>query len=191
MQTRQTVSIEAGQALAQEMGLAFMEVSARHNINVQQAFLALIRDIKRRLIDCNTEELSRALLDSAREGNTSQVQYLLASHANVDTVGPERNTPLLNAARRGHYHVAEVLISRQANINCTDIGNNSPLHVAALNGHIAVVKLLVDCGADRSMRNVRSRVDAACCCCCSRQLRLTRCCRVLASRDSLVAPPLK
>lgn len=45
------MSTERGQALADELGIPFLEVSAKSNINVDQAFYSLAADIKKRLID--------------------------------------------------------------------------------------------------------------------------------------------
>lgn len=48
---KRAVSTERGQALADELGIPFLEVSAKSNINVDQAFYSLASDIKKRLID--------------------------------------------------------------------------------------------------------------------------------------------
>lgn len=48
---RRVVDRERGAELAREYGLKFMETSAKNNINVDEAFLTLARDIKKRLID--------------------------------------------------------------------------------------------------------------------------------------------
>ena len=48
---KRAVSTEQGQALADELGIPFMEVSAKSNINVEKAFFSLASDIKRRIID--------------------------------------------------------------------------------------------------------------------------------------------
>lgn len=45
------MSTEEGQALADELGISFLEVSAKANINVDKAFYSLAADIKRRIID--------------------------------------------------------------------------------------------------------------------------------------------
>ncbi|OAV97221.1 Ras-like protein Rab-8A [Puccinia triticina 1-1 BBBD Race 1] len=44
-----------GRELAAELGISFMETSAKANTNVEEAFFSLARDIKTRLID-NTDE---------------------------------------------------------------------------------------------------------------------------------------
>jgi Ras-related protein Rab-8A len=48
---KRVVSTEQGQALADELGIPFLEVSAKSNINIDQAFYSLAADIKKRLID--------------------------------------------------------------------------------------------------------------------------------------------
>lgn len=45
------MSTQQGQALADELGIPFLEVSAKSNINVDKAFYSLAADIKKRLID--------------------------------------------------------------------------------------------------------------------------------------------
>ena len=45
------VSTEQGQALADELGIPFLEVSAKSNINIDKAFYSLAADIKKRLVD--------------------------------------------------------------------------------------------------------------------------------------------
>ena len=53
---KRAVSTEQGQALADELGIPFMEVSAKSNINVEKAFFSLASDIKRRIIDTARNE---------------------------------------------------------------------------------------------------------------------------------------
>jgi len=48
---KRQVSTERGQALANELGIPFLEVSAKGNINVEKAFYSLAADIKKRIID--------------------------------------------------------------------------------------------------------------------------------------------
>ena len=48
---RRVVERERGAELAREYGLKFMETSAKNNVNVDEAFMTLARDIKKRLID--------------------------------------------------------------------------------------------------------------------------------------------
>jgi hypothetical protein len=48
---KRAVSTAQGQALADELGIPFIEVSAKSNINVEKAFFSLASDIKKRIID--------------------------------------------------------------------------------------------------------------------------------------------
>ena len=49
------MSTEQGQALADELGIPFLEVSAKSNINIEKAFYSLASDIKKRLIDSSKD----------------------------------------------------------------------------------------------------------------------------------------
>lgn len=53
---KRAVSTEQGQALADELGIPFLEVSAKSNINVDKAFYNLAADIKKRIIDTQKTE---------------------------------------------------------------------------------------------------------------------------------------
>lgn len=48
---KRVVSTEQGQQLADELGIPFLEVSAKSNINVEKAFYSLASGIKKRIID--------------------------------------------------------------------------------------------------------------------------------------------
>lgn len=50
------ISTEQGQGLADELGIPFLEVSAKSNINIDKAFYSLAADIKKRLIDNSKNE---------------------------------------------------------------------------------------------------------------------------------------
>ena len=52
---KRQVSTEQGQALADELGIPFLEVSAKSNINIEKAFYSLASDIKKRLIDSSKD----------------------------------------------------------------------------------------------------------------------------------------
>ena len=47
----QVVTAEQGQALADELGIRYVETSAKANTQVEDAFFTLARDVKARLID--------------------------------------------------------------------------------------------------------------------------------------------
>ncbi|KAK6341651.1 GTP-binding protein [Orbilia brochopaga] len=66
---KRVVSTERGQALANELGIPFMEVSAKANINVEEAFLLLARDIKKRIMDSSAGDKERQGTVNVNETN--------------------------------------------------------------------------------------------------------------------------
>jgi len=52
---KRVVTEEQGRQLAEELGIKFMETSAKVNDNVEEAFFLLARDVKTRLIDSQPE----------------------------------------------------------------------------------------------------------------------------------------
>ncbi|KAI7906176.1 GTP-binding protein ypt2 [Cokeromyces recurvatus] len=59
MEDKRVVTKEQGQTLANELGIRFMETSAKANIGVEEAFFDLARDIKKRLIDTQQAQQTR------------------------------------------------------------------------------------------------------------------------------------
>ncbi|KAK9771266.1 hypothetical protein SCAR479_11999 [Seiridium cardinale] len=53
---KRVVSTEQGEALAKELGIPFLEVSAKSNINIDKAFYSLAGDIKKRIIDTSKDQ---------------------------------------------------------------------------------------------------------------------------------------
>ena len=49
MEEKRVISKEQGEKLAGEHGVSFMETSAKANINVEEAFTKIARDIKRKM----------------------------------------------------------------------------------------------------------------------------------------------
>lgn len=52
------MSTERGQQLADELGIPFLEVSAKSNINVEKAFYSLATDIKKKIMDTSKSDQS-------------------------------------------------------------------------------------------------------------------------------------
>ena len=65
------MSVERGQQLADELGIPFMEVSAKSNINVENAFYSLAADIKKRIIDTSKSDQGPSLGVNVSDQNNS------------------------------------------------------------------------------------------------------------------------
>lgn len=57
---KRAVSTERGQALADELGVPFLEVSAKSNINVEKAFYSLAAEIKKKLSETQKNDSAMA-----------------------------------------------------------------------------------------------------------------------------------
>lgn len=68
---KRAVSVERGQQLADELGIPFMEVSAKSNINVEKAFYSLAADIKKRIIDTSKSDPATSQGVNVSEQNNS------------------------------------------------------------------------------------------------------------------------
>ena len=68
---KRAVSTEQGQALADELGIPFLEVSAKSNINVEKAFYSLAGDIKKRLVDSSKDVQSQPTVNVAGQSEQS------------------------------------------------------------------------------------------------------------------------
>jgi len=67
---KKIVTDQQGKELAEELGIRYLETSAKANINVEDAFFALARDIKTRLIDtAGTTDSTTAPGGSPAQGN--------------------------------------------------------------------------------------------------------------------------
>lgn len=60
MVSEKVVETARGQALADEYSIKFFETSAKSNINVTEAFTAIAKDIKKRLMDSNNNSAGQA-----------------------------------------------------------------------------------------------------------------------------------
>ncbi|KAI1394105.1 ras-domain-containing protein [Hypoxylon trugodes] len=70
---KRVVSTEQGEALAKELGIPFLEVSAKSNINIDEAFYSLAADIKKRIIVTSKNESATSGVNvSQGEGSGGQ-----------------------------------------------------------------------------------------------------------------------
>lgn len=63
-----------GKALADEYGIKFLETSAKNSINVEEAFITLAKDIKKRIIDNSPEPTGKTDNGVIPQGNLAQKQ---------------------------------------------------------------------------------------------------------------------
>lgn len=92
--------------------------------------------------------LSSQLLAAAQEGDTPDVQNLLARGADINSRGPSGNTPLMAAALTGRTDTLRLLLERGADVHARGNTGRTALMEAALEGYADAVKVLIDSGAD-------------------------------------------
>ena len=69
---KRVVSTEQGQALADELGVPFLEVSAKSNINIDKAFYSLAADIKKRLVDSTKNDQQGAAVNVGEKSGSGK-----------------------------------------------------------------------------------------------------------------------
>ncbi|KAK8952342.1 Ras-related protein RABE1c [Platanthera zijinensis] len=60
-ESKRAVPTSKGQALADEYGIKFFETSAKTNLNVEQVFFSIARDIKQRLAESDNKPEERTI----------------------------------------------------------------------------------------------------------------------------------
>ncbi|EMS65522.1 Ras-related protein RABE1c [Triticum urartu] len=68
-ESKRAVSTAKGQALADEYGIQFFETSAKTNLNVEQVFFSIARDIKQRLAETDSKPEDRTIKINKTEGS--------------------------------------------------------------------------------------------------------------------------
>ncbi|OEL13677.1 Ras-related protein RABE1c, partial [Dichanthelium oligosanthes] len=74
-ESKRAVPTAKGQALADEYGIKFFETSAKTNLNVEQVFFSIARDIKQRLSETDSKPEDRVVnirQDQGAEASSSQ-----------------------------------------------------------------------------------------------------------------------
>lgn len=94
---------------------------------------------------------SGPLHDAARNGDTVELQALLDSGLDVDTV--EMVTPLLMAALSDQEEAVRLLLARGADPDIESTAMGTALHAASQRGFVDIVRILVDAGATLESRN--------------------------------------
>jgi hypothetical protein len=94
-----------------------------------------------------------SLLETARAGNSKQLEKILELGADVHQRGQQNETALHWMAFHGNEAMAKRLITSGADINARVKKGSTPLHIAAYKGHINVARLLI---AERARVNIRT-----------------------------------
>ncbi len=87
-----------------------------------------------------------ALMLASQDGQTSEVEALLAKDANVDLQSDIGATALILATQNDHVAVVNALLAKAANVEILDKKGLSALMIASSKGHEVVVQALLDKG---------------------------------------------
>jgi ankyrin repeat protein len=94
---------------------------------------------------------------AASLGHSNAVEVLIQTHADVNVVNKDGNTPLHLAAIRadddGADVTAELLEADDINVNAKNKAGNTALHIAAENNHKDTVESLLEADADNGIEN--------------------------------------
>ncbi len=101
-------------------------------------------------VRADSRTATEGLWSLAEFGDVSQLEYLVASGADVNSSNCDGVTPLMRAAYHGRDEVVRALIKHGADLNATRGDGFTPLLLAAFFGHDDVVRTLVELGADLS-----------------------------------------
>ncbi|MCV2890690.1 ankyrin repeat domain-containing protein [Ruegeria aquimaris] len=102
-------------------------------------------------LTCSSTAIAGPLHDAARTGDTAEIEALLESGLDVDTV--EMVTPLLMAALSNQLEAVRLLLSKGADPDIASSAMGTALHAAAQRGFADIVRVLLDAGANLESRN--------------------------------------
>lgn len=105
-------------------------------------------------VACQSGDLSRELVEAAKQGDVFKAERLLRQGADVNS--REQNgqlalmgyNSLLWASSKGHFEMVKLLLSHGANVNAADSQNRSALMMASAGGYMDIVALLLESGAN-------------------------------------------
>ena len=93
-------------------------------------------------------ELQMIALDLAREGNTSELEYMLDYGMSVNLCTHKDDSLLMLASYNGNYETTKMLIDKGADIERRNQRGQTPLEGVCFKGNLEIVKLLVENGAN-------------------------------------------
>ena len=102
----------------------------------------------------------KALLQSAYDGNLSEVQALVSKGISVDIAGAKERTPLMLAAYNGHTSVVEFLHGQGADVNAQDGEGKTALMYTCKRSFNDTAAFLLESGAEVNVRSTKKRITA-------------------------------
>lgn len=85
---------------------------------------------------------------AAYNGETNEVNRLIASKADIENTGSDKRSALLLACASNQAGVVAILLKAGANANAQDAAGKGPLHWATSQRNLETVELLLSHGAD-------------------------------------------
>lgn len=95
-----------------------------------------------------TLERGEEVLNAARRGDLSHLEFLLERDASVDFRDQYGLTAIHMAAIKGHKDVVMLLVEFGSDLECTEAEGRTPLHMAAISGNKDTVEVLINRGAN-------------------------------------------
>ena len=95
-----------------------------------------------------TQDLTEALFEAAKNGDLDQVKQLVENGADVNAMGEHNITPFLWAYFSGHTEVVKHLLSKGGKVNYDGFNEGTLLTFAAFTGDVASIPYLLDAGAE-------------------------------------------
>ena len=116
----------------------FLENDSRSRIKTKKTRSSLARndpqELLARAVDSRSENGRTPLIEGIFEGNSSKVDYLLRTEADVDLADLQGQTPLMHAIRLGDLDLTRLLIERRADPLRSDERGETALSILAKGG---------------------------------------------------------
>jgi ankyrin repeat protein len=131
---------------------AFMEETA-----ARRQLIGIEANVRRHTMRALKQDLAKALLNAARDGDRLFVELVVEAGADVNARGEGGVTALHLAAEAGHEDIVRFLVDHGADLHAETAGGWTALHAAAASGSTDVVLALLNAGADPNARDARGQ----------------------------------
>ncbi|KAI0147348.1 hypothetical protein GGR57DRAFT_260172 [Xylariaceae sp. FL1272] len=159
--TEREVSTEEGHALARELGVQFLEVSAKSSYNVEKAFYDIVRHLRRQREaiplqqSANRSTQSVASHTSYRTVRTfwgSRRILIPPSEMSTEAGRSKLAAALVSAAKANDERLVLAYLEAGVDVNVHSGTDGSALHASAAAGHANIVNILLKKGVALSAR---------------------------------------